>query len=165
MHLNKVALLVALSALLFRVSGNAGPVADRARKELDSATCAFFGKEIKDHYPKHVAAFAIVEVRVTRVAVEAYCPKSGAACGPSPSCRHEKVSVPALDLKLERVLFSTGPFKWPGEFLRYPVYRRGTFQTDDRLQLSLYGYRTESVGISRIRNLRTEASPKKKHHD
>ncbi len=126
---------------------------ERARKELDGATYTHFAKEIKERYPKHVAAFAIVEARVARVGGEVYCPKRSALCGPNPSCKHEKVSVPALDLNVERVLFSTAPYKWPGEFTRYPAYRQGTFKDGDQLQISLYGYATGSTGISLIRRL------------
>lgn len=127
----------------------------KARQALDGPTYAHFSKEIKDRYPREVAAYAIVDSTVTRVFTDAYCPRRGALCGPNPGCKHEKVSVQALDLKIERVMFSTGPFKWPDELLGYPAYRQGSFKQGDRLQVSLYGYRTGSTGILTIHNLGT----------
>ena len=126
---------------------------EKAKQTLDGATYAHFEKEIKDRYPKEVAAYGIVEATVTRVMPDVYCPKRGPLCGPNPACKHEKVSVQALDLKVDRVLFATGPFKWPEEFQRYPAYRQGSFTQGQKVQISLYGYRTGSTGIGLIRRL------------
>ncbi|MDH7501086.1 MAG: hypothetical protein QHJ82_00015 [Verrucomicrobiota bacterium] len=132
---------------------NAQSAREKAKQRLDGAAYAHFEKEIKDRYPKEIAAYGIVEATVTRVMPDVYCPKRGPLCGPNPACKHEKVSVQALDLKVDRVLFTTGPFQWPEEFQRYPAYRQGSFTQGQKLQMSVYGYRTGSTGIGSIRRL------------
>ncbi|MCX8108247.1 MAG: hypothetical protein N3G20_05520 [Verrucomicrobiae bacterium] len=131
----------------------ADSITDRAKKALDRATYSHFSREIKDRYPKEIAAYAIVEATVTRIVVDVYCPKSGALCGPNPACKHDKVTVQALDLEVHRVLFTTGPFNWPDKLLRYPAYTQGLFAEGEKVQVSLYGYRTGSTGIGTFRHL------------
>jgi len=152
-RMNLLLVSVLLTALVSLRAAEAPVNATKARQALDSASYAHFAKEIKDRYPRDVAAYAIVEATVSRILIDAYCPRRGALCGANPSCKHNKVSVQALDLRIERVAFSTGPFKWPEELLRYPAYKQGSFHQGDRLQVSLIGYRTGSTGISSIRNL------------
>lgn len=147
-------LITAVLALGISVGlANAQSIREKAKQTLDGATYAHFEKEIKDRYPKEIAAYGIVEATVTRVTPDVYCPKRGALCGPNPACKHEKVSVQALDLKIDRVVFATGSFKWPEEFQRYPAYRQGSFTQGQKLQISVYRYRTGSTGIGTIRRL------------
>lgn len=147
-------LITAVLTLVFS-PGLADPQSaqQKAKQTLDSATYAYFQKEIKDRYPKEIAAYGIVEATVTRVTPDVFCPKRGPLCGPNPACKHEKVSIQALDLKVDRVEFTTGPFQWPTEFLRYPAYRQGSFVKGQKVQISVYGYRTGSTGIGTIRRL------------
>lgn len=143
-------------AVLLALTANAADTAgfrSQARSRLDASTYEFFAAEIKDRFPRPIAAYAIAEALVTNVTTTAFCPKGKPSCGPNPKCKHNKITARALDLELGRLLFSTAEFAWPKHIPGYPYVGRDTFAAGDRIQISLFAYGTDTTSISKARKV------------
>jgi len=145
-------LMIVLGFLALAAAAQAGGNVERAKAALDQSTLEFFQREIKDSYPDHVTAYAIVQATVTSTGSVGYCPLRTSQCGLNPTCNHpNKTIVTAISLKVDKVLYRTGEAKLPAEFKNYISRVPMAVKAGDEVQASLYCYKATASMISLVR--------------
>ncbi len=139
----------------------AGDLAKRAEAKLDKETFEAFKGEIKDQYPDHVTAYAIVKAKVEAVKEVLYCPLRTAQCGLNPTCNHPKQKIATLDISIGEPVIASSDAALPKQFKDYVCFDKVALAKGDEVYLSLYVYKHQvtkdgNSNISKIRKIAAE---------
>ena len=155
---------VSLAALLVSSPAQAEDFAKRAKAKLDDQTYQFFKDEIKDVYPDHVAAYAIVKAKIDAVNNAPYCPLRTSKCGLNPTCNHpNKKTIKTLDITIGEAVISSSDAALPKQFQDYAYFGNVALAKGDDVYLSLYVYKHQvtkggNSHISKIKKI-SDANP------
>jgi len=118
----------------------ASVAAGKAREALGEEMYAAFKDEIKDTYPSHVKAYAIVRAKITEAKQVEYCPLRTSRCGMNPTCSHTRRKTMNLDIAVGEALFKSGTGKVPKVFKKHMYFGKASFKTGQDVTMSLHVY-------------------------
>ena len=150
-----------VAVLLAAISVQAGDLAKRAEAKLDKETFEVFKDEIKDQYPDHVAAYAIVKANVEAVNEALYCPLRTAQCGQNPTCNHPKRKTTTVNITIGEPVVSSSDAALPKQFKDYTYFGKVALAKGEEVYMSLYVYKHQvtkdgNSHISKIKKIEAE---------
>jgi hypothetical protein len=151
--------------MLTAFSAHADDLAKRAEAKLDKETFEVFKSEIKDQYPDHVTAYAIVKAKVEGVKEVLYCPLRTSQCGMNPTCNHPKRKTTTVDITIGEPVITSSDTALPKAFKDYIYFGKIALAKGDDVYLSLYVYKHQVTkdGNSHISKIaKIAAAPKEK---
>ena len=146
---------------LTAISAYAGDLAKRAEAKLDKETFEVFKDEIKDQYPDHVVAYAIVKANVEAVKEVLYCPLRTSQCGMNPTCNHPKRKATTVNITIGEPVVSSSDAALPKQFKDYSYFGKVALAKGDEVYMSLYVYKHQvtkdgNSHISKVKKIETE---------
>jgi hypothetical protein len=134
--------VVSLATSLVPFPARAGDFTKRSKAKLDAETYQFFKDEIKDAYPDHVVAYAIVKANIATVSEVPYCPLRTARCGLNPTCGHpNQRTIKTFDITIAESVISSSNAALPKQFKDYAYFGNAAVVAGDDVYLSLYVYK------------------------
>lgn len=150
-----------LLTLFAALSAHAGDLAKRAEAKLEKETFQVFKDEIKDQYPDHVVAYAIVKAKVDAVNEVLYCPLRTSQCGMNPTCNHPKRKTTTVNITIGEPVISSSDAALPKQFKDYTYFGKVALAKGDEVYMSLYVYKHQvtkdgNSHISKVKKIEAE---------